>query len=401
MTTAHPTARVSVFLPRRNLDFVRLAALVAVSLQYAYVFAYNYAPESVRTAFAGMLLVIHVALAALSLGQRPQTWQAAILLSIAMMIGSWLVTHGISAGSTEFNTAEALRDLSIYVMPLWLLAFPEVLPHRLVSVLAVASTLIGGIVALSGPPMYTEGKGILASITGSITQRHPSAMFIALQLVLVHEYYRASMLSRLIAWPTILLALLMILVGYRGRNEMLFVAAYFATLGYFRFRGVPAVRWSPPILLVLFVIASAVALSFGHHVQEWGSGRIGVWQYRLALIWNRNLLTFLSGGGVGADKIWNGPQWYFLGEMHAHNDFLHIMMETGLMGLIATFVFLAGLFMRLPGSSKSILVALVLSSFFSNAALQSPLLAMNLFMLTAAAFYCWHVRSSQGRTDPP
>ena len=88
-------------------------------------------------------------------------------------------------------------------------------------------------------------------------------MFIALQLVLVHEYYRARMVSRLIAWPTILFCFLLIAVGYQGRNEMMFLGAYFATLGYFRFRAVPAIRWSPPILLVLFVITSAVALSVG------------------------------------------------------------------------------------------------------------------------------------------
>jgi hypothetical protein len=403
MTTAYPTARFSVPLQRSNLDFVRLAVVVAVSLQYAYVFAYNHAPELVRTAFAGALLAIHVALAVLSLAQRPQTWQTAILLSIAMTIASWLVTHGINTAGGQFDIVEALRVLSLYVMPLWLLAFPSVMPHRLVIALAVTSTLIGGIVGLSGQPMYPSyeaGRGILASFTGGITQRHPSPMFIALQLMLVHEYYRASMVSRLIAWPTILFALL-ILIGYRARNEMLLVGAYFATLGYFRFRGVPAIRWSPPILLALFVIASAVALSFGHDVQEWGSGRIGVWQYRLGLLWHRDLLTFLFGGGLGADLIWSGPVWYWLGDQPAHNDYLHIMMEAGLLGLVATLAFLAGLFMRLPGSSKSILVALVLSSFFSNGLLQSRLLAMNFFILAAAAFYGWHVRYAQGRTDPP
>ena len=182
---------------------------------------------------------------------------------------------------------------------------------------------------------------------------------------------------------------------------MILIGTYFAGLAYFRFRSVSAVRWSPPILLVLFVIGSAVALSFGHDVQKWGSGRIGAWQYRLELIWHRDLLAFLFGGGLGADKIWSGTEWYYLGEQPAHNDFLHIMMESGLLGLIATFVLVAGLFMRLPGSSKSVVIALVLSSFFSNAYFQSPLLAMNLFILTAVALYCWQVRYAQGRRDPP
>ena len=91
-------------------------------------------------------------------------------------------------------------------MPLWLLAFPEIMPHRLVMALAVGSTVIGGVMALAGPPVYVSGTPRLASITGGITQMHLSAKFIALQLVLVHEYYRAGMLSRLFAWPTMLVA---------------------------------------------------------------------------------------------------------------------------------------------------------------------------------------------------
>jgi hypothetical protein len=402
MTTAHKSVRVGVPLRRGNVDVIALAAVAAVLLQYTYVLAYNHAPESVRTAFAGALLAIHVALAAFSLGQRPQTWQTAILLSIAMTIASWLVTHGINTGSKEFQIADSLRVFSLYVMPLWLLAFPRVIPHRLLIALAVGSTLIGAIVGISHPPMYPSyegGRGILASFTGGVTQRHPNPMFIALQLVMVHEYYRAGIVSRLVAWPMILFCFVLIAVGYQGRNEMVFVGAYFATLGYYRYRAVPAIRWSPPILLVLFVITFAAALSVGHDVQDWGSGRIGVWQYRLGLIWHRDLLTFLFGGGLGSDFIWSGPVWKFMGNMPAHNDYLHIMMENGSLGLVAAFVFLAGLFMRLPGSSKSVLVGLVVSSFFSNGLLQSTLLAMNFFILAAVAFYIWHVRYAQGRTD--
>ena len=129
------------------------------------------------------------------------------------------------------------------------------MPHRLVMVLAVGSTVIGGILALSGPPVYVSGTPGLASITGggiggSIAgglgglmyqepprSMHQSATFIALQLVLVHEYYRASMPSGRTAWTTILFAL-PILIGYGGR--MIFIGAYFASLGYFRFRDVVA-----------------------------------------------------------------------------------------------------------------------------------------------------------------
>jgi O-antigen ligase len=293
-----------------------------------------------------------------------------------------------------------LRDLSIYVMPLWLLTFPQLMPHRFVMILAVGSIVVGGILAYSGPPVYVSGTPRLASITGGITQMHPSAQLIALQLVLIYEYYRAGMLSRLIAWPTMLFSVLL-LIGYGGRNEMVFVGAYFATLGYFRFRSNSLVNWSPPILLVLLVIASVAALSFGHNVQEWGSGRIGVWQHRLGLIWNRDLLTFLFGGGLGADAIWNPQWWWWVDEpANAHNGYLHIVMETGLIGLVGALIFLVGLYMRLPGGSKSIVIALIVATFFSNSYFQTPLLAFNFFMLASVSMHCWNVRLEHGQDAP-
>jgi O-antigen ligase len=319
-----------------------------------------------------------------------------------MTIVCWLVTHGIHTGSTQFDTVEALRILAIYVMPIWLLTFPEAVPHRLLMVLAVGSTVVGGILALSGPPVYLNAtRPSLATFTAGPTMIHASALFIASQLILINEYRRARMLPGRFAWPTMLFALL-ILNGYTGRNEMAYVGAYFAVLGYFRFRHVPAVKWSLPILLVAFVIASAFALSFVQDIQSWGSGRIGTWQYRLGIIWSRDFLTFLFGGGMRSDWIWS-PQWWFFFEavQNAHNDYLHIMMESGLLGLIATLVFLAALLMQLPGDSKSTLIALAVTSFFANTYFQSPLIAMNLLMPAPVALYCWHLRHGQGRRDAP
>jgi hypothetical protein len=152
----------------------------------------------------------------------------------------------------------------------------------------------------------------------------------------------------------------------------------------------------------LFVIAFAFAWSVVPDIQSWGSGRIGTWQYRLGLIWSRDLLAFLFGGGMRSDWIWS-PQWWFFFEFvqNAHNDYLHIMMESGLVGLIAALVFLAALLMRLPGDSKSTVIALAVTSFFANTYFQSPLIAMNLLLPAPVAFYFWHLRHAQGRTHPP
>lgn len=379
----------------RALDLITPTAMIAVPLQYAYIFLFNHAPEAVRMGMAVALLLIHVALAASALSRRVDIWQTAILAAVAIMIFCWMVAHGANSKSAPFDVINAVRDLSILVMPLWLLTFPERLPHRMILVLAIASILLGGILALLGPAVLVSGTPRLASITGGSLQMHASAMFIALQVILLTEYYRGRQLFGALYWPLTAFAIA-VLIGYGGRNEFVILAAYFGALAYFRFSHVPVVRWSPPVVIILALLFAALALSFGHNTQEWGSGRIGVWENRLELIWNRNVLTFLFGGGLNADQIWN-PQWWWMDEVNAHNDFLHFTMIAGIFGLLAILLFLAGLLNRLPGSSKSVIIVLILSSFFSNGFLQSPLLAFNLFIVVAVALHQWQLRAAQIR----
>jgi hypothetical protein len=369
---------------------IRLLLIAVITIQYIYLFSFNYAPEMVRTGFAASLLAIHLLLAAAALTQvSPRPWQMAILTAAGMTICCWLVAHGTLSTSKPFDPQGAFRDLSLYAMALWLLTFPQALPHRYLMVVTIAATLVGGAIALTGPPVYVSGTPRLASITGGVAQMHLSAKLILLQLIVLDQYRRARMLPELVAWPVMLFAVA-ILIGYGGRNQMTFLAAYVATLTYYSFRRIPAVRWSPPILIALAIIGAAVALSFGTNVQSWGSGRIGVWQHRLELIADRDLLVFLFGGGVGSDQIWN-PQWWWMPHVDAHNDFLHIAMETGALGLSATLLFLIGLWLRLPGSSKAVLVGMLFESFLSNGQFQSPLVALNFFLAAAVAAHCWSI----------
>jgi hypothetical protein len=377
---------------RQPFGFVQLIMIITVIAQYFYVFTFNYAPEAMRLILAGALLGIHFAMTPYALGKKGQLWQALILASVALTMSSWAIAHGTHTTTVDMTVAEVMRNVAMFVMPLWLFALHQHLPHRLLCIIALSSIVLGGVIALTGSPVYVSGTPRLGSITGGLTQMHPSAKFMALQLLLVHQYYYGRLLNARIALPFMIFAGI-ILAGYGGRNEILFVLTYFLCLLYFRYQKVPAVKWSPPILIALVIVISAAALQLGEDVQNWGSGRIGVWEHRLDLLWNRDLLTFLFGGGLGADHIWN-PQWWWMDEAAAHNDFLHITMESGLVGLVACGMFIAGLLMRLPGSTKALVVALVVESTFSNGQFQSPLIALNYFLLAAAAISCWQRRAA-------
>ncbi len=254
--------------------FVQLIMIITVIIQYLYVFIFNFAPETVRFVLAGALLAIHFGMFPYALGKKGQLWQTLILVSIAMTMASWMIAHGIHATTMELTVHELFRNVVMFVMPVWLLSFPEHLPHRVLSIIAISSILLGGMIALTGAPVYVSGTPRLGSITGGLTQMHPSANFMAIQLLVVFQYYYARSLDPKIALPVIAFAVA-ILVGYGGRNEMLFVLAYFAGLLYFRYQGVFAVKWAPPVLILLAIVIAAAALHLGEDVEKWGE-----WSHR-------------------------------------------------------------------------------------------------------------------------
>lgn len=361
---------------------------VTIVLQYAYVFSFNPVPE-LRLVLAGSLTTIHVILAALTVLLRPASWNLMLLVSATLTITSWIPAHFMGLGEVRgFDAAAGLRDLVLPLMLIWVLACPLALPVVFLRWCAVLFTLLGAAIALTGEPVLVggpvSGTERLASITGGLDQMHPSAKFMALQLLLVDLLRRGGLMPTKLAWP--LLGLCGgVLIGYGGRNELLLVMVYYLALQYFRLRGVAVVKWSPPIVLVLVGLVSAIALQIGSDVSSWGSGRIGVWSYRLDLLVNRDLVTLLFGGGLGADLIWT-PEWWWADEgMSAHNDYLHIVMESGLIGLLACFLVLLATWLRLTEEGRAVLAGVVVNSFFANGFFQSPLLALNLSLVLATS----------------
>lgn len=370
---------------------------VTIVLQYAYVFSFNPVPE-LRLVLAGGLTVIHLILAALTVLLRPGSWNLMLLVSAALTITSWIPAHFMGLGEVRgFDAAAGLREIVLPLMLIWVLAYPLALPHRMLRWCAVLLTLLGAAIALTGDPVYVSGTPRLGSITGGLDQMHPSAKFMALQFVLIDLLRRGGLMPGRLAWPLMVLCG-GVLIGYGGRNELLLVLVYYLALHYFRLRRVTVIQWSPPIVLVLVALASAVALQIGSDVSSWGSGRVGVWAYRVDLIMDRNLMTLVFGGGLGADLIWT-PEWWWADEgMSAHNDYLHIIMEHGLVGLLASLLLLYAVWLRLTEEGRAILAGVAVNSFFANGFYQSPLLAMNLSLVLATSLLVGLLRDIP---DPP
>ncbi len=398
MTAATVTHEVAHPLDQAPRGFMYGALFAAIAIQHIYVFSFNWVPE-LRMPLAGALTAGHLLLAAITIMARPAPWIFGLLLSAACLVVSLIPAHFLGFGvMTSFDAQGALRKLILPIMMIWVLSYPLALPGGLLRWCAILSILLGAAIALTGPPVYVSGTPRLGSITGGLDQMHPSAKFLALQLVLVDLMRRGRMMSPTVTWGLIGICL-GVLLGYGGRNELIFVLAYYGGLAYFRYRGITIVKWSPPILLGFFLLVSYIALSLGTDVQSWGSGRIGAWEYRIHALAARELMPLFFGGGVGSDVMWT-PEWSYADEgLTAHNDYLHFMMEHGLIGLLALALFIYAVWLRVFAEGRAVLIGVLVNSFFSNGFFQSPLLAMNLALLLTVSIVVTLARNPPDRGE--
>lgn len=396
-TFAHESAHPLDEAPK---GFMYGALFAAIAIQHIYVFSFNWAPE-LRMPLAGALTAGHLLLAAITVMARPAPWVFGLLLSAACLVVSLIPAHFLGFGvMTSFDAQGALRKLILPIMMIWVLSYPLALPAGLLRWCAILSILLGTAIALTGPPVYVSGTPRLGSITGGLDQMHPSAKFLALQLVLVDLMRRGRMMSPILSWGLIGVCF-GVLLGYGGRNELVFVFAYYGSLVYFHYRGITIVKWSPPILLGFFLLVSYIALTLGTDVQSWGSGRIGAWEYRIHALVARDLMPLFFGGGVGSDVMWT-PEWSYADEgLTAHNDYLHFMMEHGLVGLVALMLFIYAIWLRVFAEGRAVLIGVLVNSFFSNGFFQSPLLSMNLALLLSASMVVTLTRNQPESASRP
>ena len=373
---------------------------VVLAVQTLYVFGFNSLPDLVRNGLSGLLFCIHLTLAVLTLLARPRSWNLLLLLAVLLTIVTWIPAHIFHLGEVDaVRPAEFLRNIAWPLMLIWILSYPMALPRGFFCWYALIFTLLGAVVAFTGPAVYVSGTPRLGSITAGLDNMHASAKLMALQVILIDQLRRARLLDPKIAWGLVAVAAA-VLLGYGGRNEQLFVLIYFGALYLLPRQHDLLLRFGPFVALGFIVIAGAVILQIVDDPGDLGSGRIGVWSYRLGLLAERNPVTFLFGGGVGSDVIWT-PQWRYMEDgSTAHNDYLHAMMESGLVGVVVMFVILYALWLRLTLDGRAIVVAIAVNSFFSNGFFNTPLLALNLSFVMAVSLMGGLLRAAEPPPEP-
>jgi O-antigen ligase len=144
--------------------------------------------------------------------------------------------------------------------------------------------------------------------------------------------------------------------------------------------------------LFVFLAASTLALPFLIGLTKWQSGsltqRIEIWLDAI------NGLTWL-GNGLGSfystypahathlDITWIQP-------VHAHNDFLEVLFELGLPGLVLLLAFLAAIFWKSQQRERYILAAICVCALFGFP-LHSPATAFTFGIVAGCAVRGWDV----------
>jgi hypothetical protein len=350
---------------------------VVIILQLLNIFTFNWHPE-LSLPLAGTLAAIHVVLAGLTLLMRRAQWAMLLLLSATINIAVLLPPHMLGLSEMRgLDMTELSRRLVLPLMMIWMLAFPLALPVRLLRGAAIFGTLYAGYIVLTEPQfVYNVNDGYLrfASLTGGLDQIHLSAKFVALQIILLDLLRRGKLMRPPVAWALIGICVVL-MDGYGARAQLLFVAIYWIYLVYCNYRSEFVIRWMPVLGLVLAITIAVIALQIGTDVNKWGSGRIGTWHYRFLLIADRDLVTLLFGGGIGADNMWT-PQWGWGDDtLISHNDYLYFLTDHGIVGLLIPAIFLYGLWIRLGDHGRAIVMAIIITSVVDNGYFRTPMLA--------------------------
>ena len=118
--------------------------------------------------------------------------------------------------------------------------------------------------------------------------------------------------------------------------------------------------------------------------EEIASGRPRIWENNLTIFWNMPIDRQIAGIGIGNKDIFGGVE----GTSDSHNDFLDVMIQTGIVGLVLYLTILLLMLRKirqLSGREKhvflGVFMAVVLMNFASNSYITRSALAQTLFLM--------------------
>ncbi|MBT4486633.1 MAG: hypothetical protein HOC72_03790 [Rhodospirillaceae bacterium] len=360
------------------------AVLVGI---FAYELTFNLLPSSIRLPIAGGLAVGIILLSVAWIFASPRIWRVILFALLLVVVACWLM--GEATGYGELDFAKGLRFLLPLFFALWVIEMRHSLNMRLVFFLAAGTLVIAMLSSIIRPQEVVSNLLRLPPFTGGEDGTHASSYVTALCTLLIHQLYLNNAISKRMAWSFLGLAAFL-LIGMRVATPIFMLLNYglLHTLLTRKLRGgVKVLLWFGMISSIVFVLIWHEALQeqvrggAADSVENLGSGRIGTWLGRLAILSERDVPTLLFGSGPGSDSFVSEIWWWE--KKDSHHDILTTVIESGIVGLLALFGFLFLLFRRLGREGTPLVWFLLSGSLVSNALMQRPIIA-TLFWLAVA-----------------
>jgi O-antigen ligase len=365
-----------------------------------YLVASNHLPEGIKSALAGLIglavLTLLFGRAGTSAAARAGLVAVLVIAGLAAVAyaGDWATAarSGPQYAALTLRSTTAIAALALFV------SAPGIVHPRLLF------GLYAGVVLAALAAFGTDGfrivAGILrpASFTGGEDGIHSSAYVLAGAFLGTLTLRRAGYLA---ASATFLLALPLglLLLGFQVRTTWLMVLVYVTAVAVEQVRP----RDRPLALLGIVVAASAallaiVTVDLGPEagLSEFSSGRTANYNERMAILLSRPALEFLVGTGPGSELLMTRTWWWEA--KNSHNDFLDILFQSGLAGLLALLLLCVVAILRAGPLHRPLVLAFLASSLLSNGLLSRPVIAVFYLAVLAAGFARAPVRSARVTT---
>lgn len=232
-------------------------------------------------------------------------------------------------------------------------------------------------------PTFRNGREWApAYFSGTHTSAYVAVFTIALAvLAMARNWWRDSLVL------PILVLMFMVVVGWGVRTA---IVGGIIAVAYVLFkRATPQLKFLFLMsMLTVGLLALLVLFSSGGitliSLEELSSGRTTEWLNRVGRIGSRSIVQLLLGTGVGSNVTYSSVWWWELKD--SHNDFLAIIYDQGLVGLVAVIALLRSAYMLRPPSVawNAVWLMYLSSSLLSNGLMFRPT-AAGVFVLAALA----------------
>jgi len=349
-------------------SLISLALLIVVPTQFAYTLLFNVLPKDARLVIAGIVLGTYLIIALTSFLSRFDNWQIPLLIAMIIQPVCWAIPFSVD--QSVFDLRIVLRETLPLVATLAILSFPDAMPIKTLRTIAIIGLPVATIMALSGEPYIRNDIYRLYVFTGGEEGLHATAFFIFGNIIIVDQVRRHALIPQVIGWGLIALGIAL-LWSYKVRTTELMLMVYYLGTFFQQYKSSPIVRsffYFCCFLIVLGIFA--FFLTTETNIGSLGSGRIGAYIHRFDMLANREVQVFLFGSGPGTDLFLSVGWMDKLRD--SHNDFIHILVERGIIGLLGVFSFIVAVLIRVVGTGRAIIYAIVVGSIVSNALLSRP-----------------------------